>query len=161
MWYQNAPKMFIEIAERPGLDLPACYNFSNSFCCTELRRFTGLDEMSRSLIWVQGDGEVGWACSACRWRFPIPTLLTGKEARDAYDRLASAKFREHTCESQTAAPTFKPSTGPTFADRASTLIRRGYKPKDAVELILQEIALESRNNPLVMKKAVRRPTTSS
>ena len=109
--------------------------------------------MSRSLIWVQGDGEVGWACSACRWRFPIPTLLAGKDARDAYDRLASTKFREHTCESQTAAPTIRPAAGPTFFDRASTLIRRGYKPKDAVEVVLQEVALESRNNPAIMQKA--------
>lgn len=109
--------------------------------------------MSRSLIWVQGDGEVGWACSACRWRFPIPTLLASKDARDAYDRLASAKFRDHVCESQAAATAFKPATGPTFADRASTLIRRGYKPKDAVEVVLQEIALESRNNAAVLQKA--------
>jgi hypothetical protein len=79
-------------------------------------------------------------------------LLAGKDARDAYDRLASAKFREHTCESQTVAPTVRP-TGPTFADRASTLIRRGYKPKDAVEVVLQEIALESRNHAAIMQKA--------
>ena len=51
-------------------------------------------KMSRSLIWVQGDGQIGWACSACRWRFPIPTLLAGKDARDAYDRLAAGKFRD-------------------------------------------------------------------
>jgi hypothetical protein len=80
-------------------------------------------------------------------------LLAGKDARDAYDRLASAKFREHTCESQAAAHTIRPATGPTFADRASTLIRRGYKPKDAVEVVMQEIALESRNNATIMQKA--------
>lgn len=108
--------------------------------------------MSRSLIWVQGDGGVGWACSSCRWRFPIPTLLAGKEAREAYDRLASAKFREHNCETE-IAPEIKRDLGATFADRAATLIRSGYKPKDAVELVMQEIALESRNNPGIMNKA--------
>lgn len=108
--------------------------------------------MSRSLIWVQGDADVGWACSSCSWKFPIPTLLAGKDARDAYDRLAAAKFRDHSCESQ-PAPATRPATGPTFSDRAITLIRRGYKPKDAVEVVLQEVALESRNNPTIMEKA--------
>lgn len=108
--------------------------------------------MARSLVWVQDDADVGWACSSCSWKFPIPTLLAGKDARDAYDRLASAKFREHSCESL-ATPAKKREMAPSFADRAAALIRRGYKPKDAVEVVLQDIALENRNNPTVMEKA--------
>lgn len=108
--------------------------------------------MGRSLIWVQGDADAGWACSSCPWRFPIPTLLS-EEAKDAYDRLAAAKFREHRCEAETSPPAAQKDTGPTFADCARRLIKGGYKPKDAVEVVLQEIALEHRNEPLVMAKA--------
>ena len=109
--------------------------------------------MARSLIWVQGEGSVGWACSSCRWRFPVPTLLGDKEAKDAYDRLAAAKFREHDCTTQNAPAAPTKSAGPTLAERARTLIRTGYRPKVAVELVLQEIGLEHRNDARVMEKA--------
>lgn len=88
--------------------------------------------MERTLFWIDGDAS-GWACSACRWRFPVPTLLSGQEAREAYDRLATSKFQEHTCEAQTALPaaTEKVSrSGDTnLAERARMFIKRGYKPK--------------------------------
>jgi hypothetical protein len=109
--------------------------------------------MARSLIWVQGDADVGWACSSCHWRFPVPTLLGDKDARDAYDRLAAAKFREHECAAQTSTAVPAKNTGPTFAERARTLIRSGYRPKVAVDLVVQEIALEHRNDARVMEKA--------
>ncbi len=109
--------------------------------------------MARSLIWVQSDADVGWACSSCHWRFPVPTLLGDKDARDAYDRLAAAKFREHECAAQRSSAAPAKNTGPTFAERARTLIRSGYRPKVAVELVLEEIGMEHRNNPRVMEKA--------
>jgi len=109
--------------------------------------------MGRSLIWLQGDAEAGWACSSCRWRFPVPTLLTGDEAKDAYDRLAAAKFRDHKCESETTPPVATRNAGPSFADRAWMLIKGGFKPKDAVEVVLQETELEYRNDPRIMEKA--------
>lgn len=112
--------------------------------------------MARSLIWVQGDPDAGWACSSCQWRFPVPTLLSTNEAKDAYDRLAAAKFRDHQCEAGNAplptAPNAAPPA-PTFADQARVLIKRGFKPKDAVEVVLQEIEFEYRNDAKRIEKA--------
>jgi len=111
-------------------------------------------KMMRSLIWLSGDAN-GWACSNCRWRFPLPTLLSGEEAKEAYDRLAAAKFREHECQplgSFLAART-KPEADTSFADRARVLIKRGYTPKVAVDLVLHDIEIEHRNDPQIMQKA--------
>jgi hypothetical protein len=112
--------------------------------------------MVRSLIWVEGDAK-GWACSSCQWRFPVPTLLSGEEAKSAYDRLAAGKFREHKCWAGTsplaAEQGTKPDTGPAFAERTRMLIKRGYKPKVAVELVLHEMEFEHGNNPRVLEKA--------
>lgn len=112
--------------------------------------------MGRSLIWIE-DASVGWACSSCRWRFPVPTFLGGEDARAAYDRLAAVKFRQHNCEAETRLPAAKQEIRwdavPTFTERARKLIVKGYKPKDAVELILQDTALEHRNDPKIMEKA--------
>ena len=80
-------------------------------------------------------------------------MLSSKEAKEAYDRLASSKFDEHRCEEQVASPIAKPKSGPTIAERARLLIRRGCKPKDAVEIVLQDIALECGNDARVMEGA--------
>jgi hypothetical protein len=99
----------------------------------------------------------GWACSNCRWRFPVPTLLSGEEAKGAYDRLAAAKFRQHTCDAatgfSTTTPEAKRNVDSAFTERARTLIKRGYKPKVAVELVLQETEIEHGNDPKFMEKA--------
>jgi len=112
--------------------------------------------MMRSLIWISGDMD-GWACSNCRWRFPVPTLLGGEEAKEAYDRLAAAKFREHRCDAEprfsSARPETRPDGATAFADRARALIKRGYTPKVAVELVLHEIETERRSDPRIMEKA--------
>lgn len=111
--------------------------------------------MARSLIWVQSDADVGWACSSCQWRFPLPTLLGDNEARDAYDRLAAAKFRDHECATQTTPVAPTKNAGPSLEERARMLIRSGYRPKVAVELVMEEIALEHRNDLRIMEKARR------
>ena len=108
--------------------------------------------MARSLVWIEGE-DGGWTCSNCRWRFPIPTLLSEKEAKDAYDRLAAGKFSAHRCEIEPTPPAAKQNAGPSVADRARVLITRGYKPKVAVELVLHELEVEYRNGPGVMAKA--------
>jgi hypothetical protein len=41
----------------------------------------------------------------------------------------------------------------SFSDRARKFIAHGYKPKDAVQLVLDEIMLEHRNQPSVIEKA--------
>ncbi len=112
--------------------------------------------MERTLFWIDGDAR-GWACSVCRWRFPVPTLLSSQEAREAYDRLATSKFQEHTCEAQTVVPAATQkvslSSDTNLAERARMFIKRGYKPKDAVGFVLQETEFEHGNDPRIMEKA--------
>ena len=108
--------------------------------------------MARALEWIDGpDG--GWSCSSCRWKFAIPMLLTSKDARDAYDRLAAGKFDGHSCESEPAAPAAKQHAEGSFAERVRGLITRGFKPKVAIELTLHEIEFEFRNSPKIVEKA--------
>jgi hypothetical protein len=111
--------------------------------------------MERSLVRVQGDSS-GWACSSCRWTFPVPTLLSGEEAMAAYDRLAAVKFREHKCELEVSfsAPQepAKRNADTAFAERARVLIKRGYKPKVAVELVLHEMEIEHGRDQSFMER---------
>jgi len=116
----------------------------------------GVADMVRFLIWTEGDAN-GWACSNCQWRFPVPTLLSGEEAKGAYDRLAAVKFREHKCEAETrfsaAKQEPKRDADTAFAERARMLIKRGYKPKVAVELVLHEMEFEQGNDTSLIEKA--------
>ena len=127
--------------------------YRGGFRCGNMVRVA---DMERSLIWTGGDAK-GWACSNCRWKFPVPTLLSGGEAKGAYDRLAAAKFREHQCESGTnffaAEQETKLDPAAPFSVRARTLIRRGYTPKVAVELVLHEMEFEHGSDSAMMKKA--------
>lgn len=94
--------------------------------------------MNRSMTWIT---HAGWACSKCAWTYPIPTLLSDPAAKEAYDRLASGTFQRHDC---TQHPTSgKVSDDLTFLERMRQLVRRGFKPKDAAEPVLQEVLLES------------------
>jgi hypothetical protein len=107
--------------------------------------------MARWLTWVSDQRLQGWACSQCEWHFPVPSLLADPDAKSAYDRLAAAKFQDHACaeHDQRAAPAVSAS----FADRARGLVLRGFKPKDAADVTLQEILLEYRNDPKMMEQA--------
>lgn len=107
--------------------------------------------MARFRTWVADHHLQGWACSECEWKYPLPALLSDPAAKSAYDRLAGAKFEEHDCADNPKQLVF--ADGQTFAERARKLVMRGFKPKDAVELTLQEIGLEHRGEPKTMERA--------
>jgi|SRR5581483_11346812 hypothetical protein len=106
--------------------------------------------MARSLAWVPDARNARWICSDCGWNYPLPTLLTDPEAKSAFDRLAQARFEQHRCTDYPQAPGIREES---VSDRARKFIARGYKPKDAVQLVLDEIALEHRSQPSVIEKA--------
>jgi uncharacterized protein YoaH (UPF0181 family) len=107
--------------------------------------------MDRALVWLDDKRFQGWACSQCDWNYAMPPLLTGSEARSAYDRLATGKFQEHDCAKHPRQTRF--ADGQTFSERVRKLIMRGFKPKDAVDLTLQEIALEHQHEPKIVQQA--------
>jgi hypothetical protein len=110
--------------------------------------------MKPTLIWIDDPDNNGWACSGCPWKYPVPTFLSDPEAKRAYDRLAATKFGEHICELPAAHREIEDtSTEPTFTKRVMKLLKVGYKPKDAVEIALDEVGLEHRNDPKVMAQA--------
>jgi hypothetical protein len=109
-------------------------------------------KIARELVWVSNRTFQGWTCSQCEWNSPLPTLLSDADARTAYDRLAAAKFREHICADHLARlGTFEDDE--SFTARIRKLVSQGFKPKDAVELFLQEAALEFRNEPKTLARA--------
>jgi hypothetical protein len=107
--------------------------------------------MARSMMWIVDPDFHGWICSDCGWNSAIPTLLEDPEARSAFDRLASGKFRGHSCADH---PGRNASNRPaSLTERMRILVKRGYKPKDAAELVLQEISLEFREQKGILKQA--------
>jgi hypothetical protein len=110
--------------------------------------------MTQKLIWIDDPDNNAWACSGCAWKYPVPTFLSDPEAKQAYDRLAASKFAEHVCELPAAHREIEDnSTEPTFTRRVMKLLKVGYKPKDAVQIALDEVALEHRNDPQVMAQS--------
>jgi hypothetical protein len=109
------------------------------------------DRTARELVWTSHHTFQGWTCSQCEWNYPVPTLLSDADARTAYDRLAAAKFREHKCADHLAR--LAPAAHDSFSARIRRLVQQGFKPKDAVELFLQEIALEYRGQPKTLEQA--------
>lgn len=110
--------------------------------------------MAPNLTWDDDPENPGWICSSCAWKYPVPTFLSDPEAKSAYDRLATSKFREHVCEIPAARNEIEDtSTEPSFVKRVMKLLKVGYKPKDAVQIALDEVALEHRNDPKVMAQA--------
>jgi hypothetical protein len=106
---------------------------------------------AREILWTVDHSFQGWTCSQCEWNDPVPTLLNDPEAKTAYDRLAAGKFRQHNCADHR---TRLAKTGPeSFTARIRKLVAHGFKPKDAVDLLLQEVALESPHQPKVLAQA--------
>ena len=109
------------------------------------------EKTARGIIWTSDRTFQGWTCSQCEWNYPLPTLLNDPEARTAYDRLATAKFREHRCADHLSR--LGSADTDNFTARIRKLVTQGFKPKDAVELFLQEISLEYRNQPKTLAQA--------
>ena len=105
--------------------------------------------MARVLTWVSDQHLTGWACSACDWTYPLPSLLSDPEARKAYDRLASAKFQRHDCARHRSVTSLDPAS---FIARAKGLVMRGFKPKDAAEIAAREIMFENDHDPDIARK---------
>ena len=110
------------------------------------------ERTARELIWTSNHTFHGWTCSQCEWNYPLPALLNDPEARTAYDLLAAGKFREHKCADQLSRLGAR-MDGDSFTAKIRKLISQGFKPKDAVELMLQEVALEYRNEPATIAEA--------
>ena len=107
--------------------------------------------MARSAIWITTAQLRGWGCSDCEWNCPVPTLLTGPEAKSAYDRLSLAKFRDHKCAEYSSR--MGSASALSVTERIRKLAARGYKPKDAIDIVLQEVQLEFRDKPEVLQSA--------
>ncbi|HWO28225.1 MAG TPA: hypothetical protein VNO32_05455 [Candidatus Acidoferrum sp.] len=107
---------------------------------------------TRELIWTSNPSFRGWTCSQCEWNSPVPTLLNDPEAKTAFDRLASAKFGDHKCADQLSR-IGSADDADSFTPRIRKLVTQGFKPKEAVELFLQEVALEYRNQPKILAQA--------
>jgi len=105
----------------------------------------------RELVWTVEPSFTGWTCSQCEWNNPLPTLLSDPEARTAFDRLATAKFRDHDCADH--RPRLGVAADDSFTARIRKLISHGFKPKDAVDLLLQEVAIEYPGQPKILAQA--------
>ena len=107
--------------------------------------------MGRALIWMAYHDVQGWACSQCDWTYPLPSLLSDPQARDAFDRLASAGFKSHDCGTHPRSASPQPDE--MFIRRMREFVSRGYKPKDAADLVVQDAMLEYRNEPDMVQRA--------
>jgi hypothetical protein len=110
------------------------------------------EKTARALIWTSNHSFHGWTCSQCEWNSALPTLLNDPVAKTAYDRLAAAKFKDHKCADHLSR-LGSADDADSFTPRIRKLVTQGFKPKDAVELFLQEVALEYRNQPKVLAQA--------
>jgi hypothetical protein len=106
---------------------------------------------AREILWSVDRDFQGWTCSQCEWNNPVPTLLNDPEAKNAYDRLAAAKFREHKCADHPSRLVV--AGAESFTSRIRKMVAHGYKPKDAVELVLQEVALEYPGQTKILDQA--------
>ena len=107
--------------------------------------------MARTMIWITSSAFHGWGCSECQWNAPVPTFLSDPEAKSAYDRLSSGKFSAHDCGAFLAR--FQSAEPLSFTERMRKLVKQGFKPKDAAEIVLQEVDLEHRGDAKMMEQA--------
>ena len=92
----------------------------------------------------------GWVCSQCDWTCALPALLSDPQAKSAFDRLASAKFKIHDCSDYNVRST---PLQDGFAERARKLVIRGFNAKAAAEIVMQEVEFENRNDTALTEQA--------
>src|SRR5438128_6157422 len=97
--------------------------------------------MARVLTWVSDQQLTGWACSACDWNFPLPSLLSDPEAKKAYDRLASAKFQRHDCATHQPVASLIPKA---LFPLPKGLLCAGFRPKKPLKMAAGEISFENK-----------------
>ena len=107
--------------------------------------------MARTMVWITGRSFRGWSCSDCGWNYAVPTLLSEVEAKSAFDRLALSKFRGHECAEHSERLEYPGR--PSVTERIRKLVASGYKPKDAIDIVVQEVGLEFRDKPDVIDAA--------
>jgi hypothetical protein len=107
--------------------------------------------MARSKMWMNTKSFQGWSCSDCEWNMAVPTLLNDPAAKSAYDRLAAGKFAEHNCAEYDAR--MQSSEPVSFSERMRQLVSKGFKPKDAADIVLQEAQLEYKGNARMIERA--------
>lgn len=103
------------------------------------------------MVWITSRSFRGWSCSDCGWNYGVPTLLSDPDAKSAFDRLALSKFRGHACSEHSEPVAF--SASPSVTERIRKLVGGGYKPKDAIDIVMQEVGLEFRQKPDVIDEA--------
>ena len=69
-----------------------------------------------------------------------PDLLSDPEAKAAFDRLSNSKFQSHKCQDHGMRAEIAEEDD--FMTRARNLVKRGFKPRDAADITMQEILLE-------------------
>jgi hypothetical protein len=107
--------------------------------------------MARRMVWITVKSFRGWSCSDCAWNCPLPTLLSEAEAKSAFDRLALSKFRGHDCKEHSERVDYPGR--PSVTEQIRRLVASGYKPKDAMDIVVQEVGLEFRDKPDVIDEA--------
>jgi len=89
-------------------------------------------------------------------RADIQSEVRNRPEINPYKRLARESTREDQCETETRVSPAKQETiqnTNSFADRARLLVKRGYTPRVAVELVLHEVEMEHPHNPRIMETA--------
>ena len=81
----------------------------------------------------------------------VPTLLNDPAAKSAYDRLAAGKFGEHNCADYGVR--MHTSEPVSFTERMRQLVSKGFKPKDAADIVVQEAQLEYKGNARMLERA--------
>jgi hypothetical protein len=90
-------------------------------------------------------------------RADIQSAVKDRVELGAGDWTAGDRVREHESAPESGLSTREQETGrnadTAFSDRARILIKRGYTPKVAVELVLHEVEVEHGNDAKIMDKA--------